>query len=51
MKFKRYRDAVIVLVALAVPFWFLRYSMQREPRELTQELEAILELCELVVVV
>ncbi len=29
MNFKRYRDALIVLVALAVPFWFLRYSLRR----------------------
>lgn len=42
MKFKRYRDAVIVLVALAVPFWFLRYSMQRDPRELTQPADKIM---------
>lgn len=35
MNFKRYRDTIIVLLALAVPFWFLRYSMQRDPRELT----------------
>lgn len=33
MNLKRYRDAVIVLIALAVPFWFLRYSMQREPKQ------------------
>jgi len=32
---KRYRDAVIVLLALAVPFWFLRYSMQRDPSRLS----------------
>lgn len=35
MNFKRYRDVVIVLLALAVPFWFLRYSMQRDPRQLS----------------
>jgi rod shape-determining protein MreC len=35
MNFKRYRDVLIVLVALAVPFWFLRYSMQRDPRQLS----------------
>lgn len=34
MNFKRYRDVAIVLLALAVPFWFLRYSM-RDPRQLT----------------
>jgi rod shape-determining protein MreC len=31
VNFKRYRDFVIVLLALAVPFWFLRASM-RDPR-------------------
>jgi rod shape-determining protein MreC len=36
MSFKRYRDAVIVLLALAVPFWFLRYSLKRDPRQLTE---------------
>ena len=35
MNFKRYRDVIIVLLALAVPFWFLRYSMQRDPRQLS----------------
>lgn len=35
MNLKRYRDAVIVLLALAVPFWFLRYSMQRDPSRLS----------------
>jgi rod shape-determining protein MreC len=28
VNFKRYRDLVIVLLALAVPFWFLRASMK-----------------------
>lgn len=32
MKFQRYRDIVIVVLALAVPFWFLRASM-RDPRQ------------------
>ena len=32
MKFQRYRDLVIVVLALAVPFWFLRASM-RDPRQ------------------
>ncbi|HVY44289.1 MAG TPA: rod shape-determining protein MreC [Minicystis sp.] len=32
MQFKRYRDLVIVLLALAVPFWFLRASM-RDPKQ------------------
>jgi len=31
---KRYRDLVIVLLALAVPFWFLRASM-RDPRQVS----------------
>jgi rod shape-determining protein MreC len=35
MNVKRYRDALIVLLALAVPFWFLRYSMRRDPRQLS----------------
>src|SRR6185503_21309880 len=34
MQFKRYRDLVIVLLALAVPFWFLRASM-RDPRQVS----------------
>jgi len=31
---KRYRDLVIVLLALAVPFWFLRASM-RDPKQVS----------------
>lgn len=34
MNFKRYRDIVIVVLALAVPFWFLRASM-KDPRQTT----------------
>jgi rod shape-determining protein MreC len=34
MQFKRYRDLAIVLLALAVPFWFLRASM-RDPRQVS----------------
>lgn len=34
MNLKRYRDFVIVLLALAVPFWFLRASM-RDPRQVS----------------
>ena len=34
MNFKKYRDIVIVLLALAVPFWFLRASM-RDPKQLS----------------
>ncbi len=33
--FKKYRDAIIVLLALAVPFWFLRFSFKRDPEQLT----------------
>jgi rod shape-determining protein MreC len=35
MNLKRYRDLVIVLLALAVPFWFLRASMRdvRDPKQ------------------
>ncbi|MFS8065801.1 MAG: rod shape-determining protein MreC [Byssovorax sp.] len=34
MNWKRYRDSVIVLLALAVPFWVLRASM-RDPRKIS----------------
>lgn len=34
MNLKRYRDLVIVLLALAVPFWFLRASM-RDPKKVS----------------
>jgi rod shape-determining protein MreC len=34
MNLKRYRDLAIVLLALAVPFWFLRASM-RDPRQVS----------------
>ncbi|MFO0551914.1 MAG: rod shape-determining protein MreC [Polyangiaceae bacterium] len=34
MNLKKYRDAIIVVLALAVPFWFLRASM-RDPRQAT----------------
>jgi rod shape-determining protein MreC len=34
MNLKRYRDLAVVLLALAVPFWFLRASM-RDPRQVT----------------
>jgi rod shape-determining protein MreC len=34
VNFKKYRDIVIVLLALAVPFWFLRASM-RDPKQLS----------------
>ena len=37
MNLKRYRDVAIVLLALAVPFWFFRYSLQPQtgPRRLS----------------
>jgi len=34
VNFKKYRDIVIVVLALAVPFWFLRASM-KDPRQAT----------------
>ena len=34
MNFKKYRDIAIVVLALAVPFWFLRASM-KDPRQAT----------------
>jgi rod shape-determining protein MreC len=34
LNFKRYRDFAIVLLALAVPFWFLRASM-KDPRQVS----------------
>jgi rod shape-determining protein MreC len=34
MNFKRYRDLAVVLLALAVPFWFLRASM-RDPQKVS----------------
>ncbi len=34
VNWKRYRDSVIVLLALAVPFWVLRASM-RDPRQIS----------------
>ncbi|MEM9692176.1 MAG: rod shape-determining protein MreC [Myxococcota bacterium] len=38
MNLKRYRDAVVVLVALAVPFWFLRFTMKPDdPRRYRTE--------------
>ena len=30
MNLRRYRDFAIVLLALAVPFWFLRASMRED---------------------
>lgn len=34
MHFRRYRDFVLVLLALAVPFWFLRATM-KDPRQIS----------------
>lgn len=41
--FKRYRDLAIVLLALAVPFWFLRASM-RDPRRVSEPDRIIVQL-------
>lgn len=41
--FKRYRDFVIVLLALAVPFWFLRASM-RDPRKASEPDKIVLQV-------
>jgi rod shape-determining protein MreC len=43
MNLKRYRDALIVVFALAVPFWFLRASM-RETKQPTGADKAIIQL-------
>jgi len=40
---RRYRDIVIVLLALAVPFWFLRASM-RDPKQLSGPDKIIIRL-------
>ncbi len=41
MNLKRYRDLVIVLFALVVPFWFLRTNM-REPRQQASGIDKII---------
>jgi rod shape-determining protein MreC len=35
MSIRRYRDAIVVVLALAVPFWFLRYNIKRDARGLS----------------
>jgi rod shape-determining protein MreC len=46
MNLKRYRDLVIVLLALAVPFWFLRASMRdvRDPKQASSLDKVILRI-------
>jgi rod shape-determining protein MreC len=43
MNLKRYRDFVVVLLALAVPFWFLRASM-RDPRQVSGADKVIVQI-------
>ncbi len=43
MNLKRYRDSLIVVLALAVPFWFLRASM-KDPRQATGADRFILQI-------
>ncbi len=43
MSFKRYRDWIIVVLALAVPFWFLRASM-KDPRQATGADRVLVEI-------
>ena len=43
MNLKRYRDFVVVLLALAVPFWFLRASM-RDPRQISGADKVIVQI-------
>ncbi len=43
MNLKRYRDLVIVVLALAVPFWFLRASM-RDPKQASGPDKVILRI-------
>jgi rod shape-determining protein MreC len=45
VQFKRYRDIVIVLLALAVPFWFLRASM-RDPKQASGPDKVIVRIAE-----
>ncbi len=46
MNLKRYRDAIVVLLALAVPFWFLRYNLnpKRDPRGLSGPDRVVMKL-------
>lgn len=43
MNLKRYRDWIIVVLALAVPFWFLRASM-KDPRQATGADKVLIEI-------
>jgi rod shape-determining protein MreC len=43
MNFKRYRDILIVVLALAVPFWFLRASM-KDPKQATSADRILVQL-------
>ncbi len=42
MNLKRYRDAAVVLLALALPFGFLRVSMQSDPSKLTSPADKLM---------
>ncbi|MEM1030122.1 MAG: rod shape-determining protein MreC [Myxococcota bacterium] len=42
MNIKRYRDAAVVLLALALPFGFLRVSMKSDPTTLTSPVDKFL---------
>jgi len=44
MSFRRYRDAIVVVLALAVPFWFLRYNIKRDARGLSGPDRVIMKL-------
>ncbi len=44
MSVRRYRDAIVVVLALAVPFWFLRYNIKRDARGLSGPDLAIIKL-------
>jgi rod shape-determining protein MreC len=44
MSVRRYRDAVVVVLALAVPFWFLRYNVKRDARGLSGPDRVIMNL-------
>jgi rod shape-determining protein MreC len=41
---KRYRDAIVVLFALAIPFWFLRFNIKRDNRGLSGPDRVIMKL-------
>lgn len=42
MNLKRYRDAAVVLLALALPFGFLRVSMRKDPSKLTNPADKLM---------